>query len=75
MGDKVSVVVECYSGSTYGERPTAVVFQGVRQVVREIVDAKKTPVWKSVSVMLESGEQIDIEYDQTLDVWTMNGLT
>lgn len=75
MGDQVSVTVECYSGAAYGERPQAVTYKNVRRAVREILDVRQTPNGSSFRVLLDSGEEIHLNYDQALDVWTAHGLT
>lgn len=75
MGDKVAVVVECYSGSAYGERPRALLWQGKRRTIQTILDARQTPTGRAFSVQLEDNTQLEIEYDQARDIWTADGLT
>lgn len=75
MGDQVVVAVECYSGSAYGERPQVITWQRDRLQVVNVLETHQTPNGKAFKLLLEDGQQIDLNYDQANDVWTAHGLT
>lgn len=75
MGNQVTVQVECYSGSAYGERPQALLWKGRRVLVEDVLDTRQTPNGKAFTLLLAGAVQIELEYDQAEDSWKASGLT
>jgi hypothetical protein len=57
-------LVECYSGSTYGEKPTALTWQGKRFIILEILSQGRTPQAKWFRVQTEAGDLFELSYNE-----------
>lgn len=64
-------VVECYSGSTYAERPVAVHWQGQRLVVEQVLRSRRTPVGIGFDVIITGGHTLELDYCTAQDLWTV----
>jgi hypothetical protein len=64
-------VVECYSGSTYAERPVAVHWQGQRLVVEQVLRSWRTPVGIGFDVIVTGGHTLVLDYCTANDLWTV----
>ncbi len=62
-------VVECYSGSTYAERPVAVHWQGQRLVVEQVLRSWQTPQGPGFDVLVADGRTFRLSYDESSDTW------
>ncbi len=62
-------LVECYSGSSYAERPVAFQWQGERFAVRELIDRKRTPEGLSFRVCIEEGQVFDLVFLEETGEW------
>ncbi len=71
MDGDVENRVECYSGFEYPERPLAVIWQGERLEVDEILESKRTPKGKTFRVTVKNGLVFVLEYDQHADRWSI----
>jgi len=60
--------VECYSGSAYGERPTALTWQGQRYAILEILSQGRTPQGKWFRVRTEAGDPFELSYKEAAGV-------
>lgn len=63
--------VECYSGSTYAQEPRAVIWQGKRQAIARVERSWRTPEGPGFQVQTEAGEQLELQYDERQDRWTI----
>ncbi len=57
-------IVECYSGSTYGERPMALTWQGKRYTILEILSQGRTPQVKWFRVRTEAGDLFELSFNE-----------
>ena len=73
MGDQV-VEVDCYSGTSYAERPKALIWQGQKIKVTQIFSSRFTPGSKVFEVILENGWTLTLQYIIQADHWTASGL-
>ncbi|MCX6034086.1 MAG: hypothetical protein NTV38_03795 [Chloroflexi bacterium] len=55
-------IVECHSGSSYAERPTALTWQGRRLIVAEILSQGRTPQAKWFRVRTADGQVFELAY-------------
>jgi hypothetical protein len=65
----VAVAVECYSGYTFAERPTAFVWHGRRYQIKEILKRWRAPEGSGFRVRTSEGAQFELTYDATQDQW------
>ena len=65
----MSNAVECYSGSRYAERPTAVVWEGQRLAVQEILGGWRVPDGMRFKVIAGDGLVFELVYDEAHDDW------
>ncbi len=61
--------VECYSGQTYAQEPRAVVWQGHRDEVEEVVARWRLPEGPAFRVRTRAGFLLDLHYDEGQDRW------
>lgn len=53
-------IVECHSGTTYGERPVALTWQGQRLVITRIISRGRTPQAMWFRVSTEDGQVFEL---------------
>lgn len=53
-------IVECHSGSAYAERPTALIWQGQRLIIAEILSQGRTPQAKWFRVRTADGQVFEL---------------
>jgi hypothetical protein len=53
-------IVECHSGSSYADRPTALTWQGERLIIAEILSQGRTPQGKWFRVLTEAGQLFEL---------------
>lgn len=61
--------VECYSGHTHAERPSAVYIDEMRVQVIEILKEWMAPDGRHFRLALENNEEIEIWYDENKEEW------
>jgi hypothetical protein len=61
--------VECYSGSVYPERPTALYWQGQRLEIEKIQQAWHTPQGRCFRVQTVDLQVFELVYQQAEDDW------
>lgn len=66
--------VECYSGSQYAERPTALMWQGERLSVESVERAWQTPRGPVFTVRVAQGRRFELAYDASQDQWSVRPL-
>jgi hypothetical protein len=66
--------VECYSGSQYAERPTALTWQGERLSVESVEHAWQTPDGPAFTVRVVTGRRFELAYDASQDQWSVRPL-
>jgi hypothetical protein len=64
--------VECYSGYTYGERPTALTWDGARLTVVAVEQAARIPGGRRFRVRTEDGRVFELEYTASYDEWRVH---
>jgi len=65
-------LVVCRSSSEYAEQPTALVWEGKRVQISEIVSRGRVPEGKTFRVLTSDGNIFDLNYDQFTDEWEIN---
>jgi hypothetical protein len=66
-----AVAVECYSGYTFAERPTAFVWEGRRYLIEEVLKQWRSPEGPGFRVLTAEGTQFELTYDATQDQWSL----
>lgn len=66
---KEELVVECYAGYAYPERPTAFVWQGKKRHIDRVLRQWYTPAGLAFRVLTTEGAQLTLLYDQAQDSW------
>jgi len=61
--------VECHSGTTYAERPTALHWEGERLEIEAILARWRTPGGRVFRVQAVDGRVFELSYDEALDEW------
>jgi len=62
-------LIECYSGSGYGERPRAFTWQGHRLEVAEVLERRRAPEGKVFRVRSSEGQLFELFYQEDSDEW------
>jgi len=62
-------LVECHSEVTYAERPTALIWQGQRLPVEEVLARWRVPGAVRFLVRAEGSLVFELEYDEVNDIW------
>jgi hypothetical protein len=65
------VSVECYSGYTFAERPTAFVWRDRRYQVAQILKQWRTPSGPAFQVMTSDDSTFTLSYDESRDTWSL----
>jgi len=65
-----AVMVECYSGHTYAERPQAFEFGGKRHAVAELLAEWREPHRRRYRVKTQEAKVFELCYNETLDSWS-----
>jgi hypothetical protein len=65
----LSDAVECQSGAGYAERPKALVWQGQRLVVQQVLDRWRLPQGSGFRVLTCDGQVFELFYDELDDGW------
>ena len=63
------LIVECYSGHTYAERPKTFFQDGKRFEIQTIEAEWRSPEGKHFRVKTKNGDVFELIYDQTSDSW------
>ncbi len=58
----MTAIVECHSGFTYAERPTALTWQGLRLEIVEILSQGRTPQAKWFRVRTAQGSFFELSH-------------
>jgi hypothetical protein len=61
--------VECHSGTTYGERPTAFRWEGGRLLITKIATQWRTPMGRNFRVQVEDGRVFELSFDESSGEW------
>lgn len=67
--------VELYSGTRYGERPTAVMVAGQRLPVDEVLGSWRTPSGPGFDVLVAGGRRLRLQLDEASEQWTVTELS
>ncbi len=63
--------VECYSGTDYAERPTAVWWEGARLDVAQVDAQWRTPEGKVFRVRTRDGQRFELVYAAPAGAWSI----
>ena len=63
--------VECHSGYTYAQRPTALWWEGARLEVAAVLAEWRTPQGKHFRVRAADGRKFELEYSESEDAWNI----
>lgn len=74
MAHESAELVECHSGFTYAERPTALRWDGERLIIREIVEAWRIPGGRKFRVVTEDERSFELFYGELYDEWRIHAL-
>ena len=66
--------VECYSGSRYGERPTALASEQIRLVISEVFDSWRSPTGTIFHVMTEDKQSFELIFEESSAQWSVKEL-
>lgn len=75
MVERISPLVECYSGARYGERPLAFVWEGKRQEIAAIPRQWRLPEGPCYRVITQNEEKFDLIYLELEDEWQVYSLS
>ena len=75
MSKQGTVVVECYSGYTFAERPIAFLWARRRYKIKTIIKQWRSPEGPGFRVITESGLQCDLTYREDQDEWSVQSPT
>jgi len=64
--------VECHSGSTYGERPIALHWEGERLPIVEIEARWRLPDGRKFRVRVEDERTFELYYVEQVDEWRIS---
>jgi hypothetical protein len=64
--------VECHSGSTYGERPIALHWEGERLLIVEIEARWRLPDGRKFRVRVEDERTFELYYVEQVDEWRIS---
>jgi hypothetical protein len=73
MDGALTFKVECYSGSKYTNRPTAVLYNQERLTIGRILAEEYTPNGKRFQIELDDGCPLVLEYRELTDKWIYTG--
>lgn len=62
--------VEAHAGASYPEYPTAIWRDEQRFAVRQVLRSWRSPEGLHFTVVLDSGEHLELSYQSRADVWT-----
>lgn len=66
-----SLKVECYSGHTYAQRPTAFVWRGRRYQVAQILKQWRSPRGPGFSLRVDNDTLFELTYNEITDQWSL----
>jgi hypothetical protein len=71
MTRQVAVVVECYSGHTYADRPIAFLWNGRRHLIEKTIKRWRLPEGPGFRVVTVNGIKCDLVYRERQDEWSL----
>ena len=72
MGEELKPLVECYSGSTYAERPIALQWDGMRVEIADVEERWRIPGELCFRVRALDGRRFALYYDELNIDWKIN---
>lgn len=74
MVDSESILVTCYSGRSYADRPVSFVWQGKKCEVKQVEKEWLEPGERHFVVKTEGRERFELCYHEPKDWWTLTKL-
>jgi hypothetical protein len=68
----MSDIVECHSDYTYAERPVAIIWEGKRLEIKEIMREWRRPLGKGFRVCTVDGQEFDLLFEDSSSEWKIN---
>lgn len=65
-------LVECHSGYTYAERPTAFRWEGKRLMIEAVEQAWRVPGGRRFRVRTQDGRVFELFYGELYDEWRIH---
>jgi hypothetical protein len=65
-------LVECHSGYTYGERPTALIWEGERFLVEAVLAVWRIPAGRCFRVRTVDGRVFELFYGELYGEWRVH---
>jgi hypothetical protein len=65
-------LVECHSGYTYAERPTALCWEGKRLTIEAVEQAWRVPGGRRFRVRTDDGRVFELFYGELYDEWRIH---
>jgi hypothetical protein len=62
--------VECISSARYGERPTAIIFEDERFVIKEIIKRWRSPSEICFQVLTKDIQAFELSYNEASHQWS-----
>jgi hypothetical protein len=69
-----TVAVECYSGHTYAQRPTAFFWGDQRYEIERILEQWRSPDGPGFRVVTTAGVRVELNYHEMRDEWSLQPL-
>ena len=66
--------VECYSGDTYAERPTALHWDNHRLEINFVETQWRSPGERCFRVRTQNNQRFELQYHECSDCWQINPL-
>ena len=67
-----SELVECHSGTTYGERPIAIHWEGERLLIVEIEARWRLSTGRKFRVRVDDERTFELHYAEQVDEWRIS---
>jgi hypothetical protein len=64
--------VECLSGQTYADRPTAIIWEGRRIGIKSIEARWRTPGGRRFLIKTEDDKVYELNYQEAKDEWSIH---
>ncbi len=67
--------VECQSGFSFCDHPTAIVWEGQHLAIKNIEAEWRDPVTKYYHILTENGARFEIQFHESEDCWSITPIS